>query len=128
MRLLVDTHAFLWFIIDSPRLSPAARRLLISPAHERFISVASIWEVTIKHSLGKLQLIRGLAVFMNDIEQANFTTLPIQSGHILELGALPFHHRDPFDRMLIAQAKHEGMHLPTADRAFEPYDVPLIAA
>lgn len=127
MRLLVDTHVFLWFILDDPRIQTTARPLLVSPDHERFISIASVWEVAIKHGLGKLQLTGGMPKFMQDIEQANFAILDILPGHIMELATLPLHHRDPFDRMLIAQAKCEGMQLLTADPQFEGYDVALIA-
>jgi len=126
MRLLVDTHVFLWFILDDPRIARTARPMLTSAEHERYVSMASVWEVAIKHGLGKLQLTDGLPGFIRDIEQANFEILGITAGHILELATLPLHHRDPFDRMLIAQAKHEGMHLLTVDPHFGAYDVPLI--
>ena len=125
MRLLVDTHVFLWFILDDPRIATNARPLLVSPEHERFVSIASVWEVAIKHGLGKLELKSGLTGFLDDIVNANFELLDITPGHILSLSTLPLHHRDPFDRMLIAQAKHEGMHLLTADPHFEIYDVLL---
>ncbi|MBK7383540.1 MAG: type II toxin-antitoxin system VapC family toxin [Flavobacteriales bacterium] len=128
MRLLADTHVFLWFILDDPRIATTARPLLVSPDHERFISIASVWEVAIKHGLGKLQLTGGMSGFLRDFVKANFHLLDITPGHILELATLPLHHRDPFDRMLIAQASHESMHLLTADPQFEAYDVPLITA
>jgi len=126
MRLLVDTHVFIWFILDDPRIATRARPLLVSADHERFVSIASVWEVAIKHGLGKLQLSGGLSGFLQDIVQANFEILDIGPRHILELSTLPLHHRDPFDRMLIAQAKHEDMHLLTADVHFGAYDVPVI--
>ena len=126
MRLLVDTHVFLWFILDDPRIATTARPLLMEPEHTRYLSIASVWEVAIKHGLGKLQLTGGVPRFLRDVEQANFEILDITPGHILELATLPLHHRDPFDRMLIAQAKHEGMHLLTADPHFAAYDVPLV--
>ena len=126
MKLLVDTHVFLWFILDDPRIAPTARPLLVSSEHERFVSLASVWEAAIKHGLGKLQLTGGLPGFLRDIEKANFEILDITPRHILELATLPLHHRDPFDRMLIAQAKHEGMHLLTVDPHFGAYDVQLI--
>lgn len=126
MNILADTHVFLWFILDSPLLPSKARAVLTSADHTRTMSMASIWEVAIKHSLGKLQLLDGLDGFLLDIERANFNLLAITPGHILALNSLPHHHRDPFDRMLIAQAKHEGMHLLTADPSFKLYDVPLV--
>lgn len=128
MRLLVDTHVFLWFILDDPRIAKTARPLLVTPDHERFISIASVWEVAIKHGLGKLQLTGGVPKFLQDIEQANFTILDILPRHVMKLATLTLHHRDPFDRMLIAQAKHEGMQLLTADPHFAAYDVSLIKA
>ncbi|MCO5274148.1 MAG: type II toxin-antitoxin system VapC family toxin [Flavobacteriales bacterium] len=126
MKLLVDTHVFLWFILDDPRITTTARPLLVDPDHERFLSLASVWEVAIKHGLGKLQLTDGIKGFFRDIEQANFELLDIKPGHIMDLASLPLHHRDPFDRILIAQAKHEGMHLLTSDPQFGSYAVPLI--
>ena len=128
MRLLVDTHVFLWFILDDPRIAKTARPLLVSPDHERFISIASVWEVAIKHGLGKLQLNGGREGFLKDIDQANFDILDILPAHIMILASLSLHHRDPFARMLIAQAKTEGMHLLPADPHFAAYDVPLIKA
>ncbi len=126
MNILADTHVFLWFILDSPQLSSKARAALVSTENTRSISIASVWEVSIKHSLGKLQLLDGLQEFIKDIERANFDLLGIAPEHILMSGTLPHHHRDPFDRMLIAQAKHEGMHLLTSDPQFAQYDVPLV--
>jgi PIN domain nuclease of toxin-antitoxin system len=89
MKLLVDTHVFLWFLLDDPRIKGTARPLLVDPDHERFISIASVWEVAIKHGLGKLQLTGGMPKFMEDIEQANFALLDILPGHIMELASLP---------------------------------------
>jgi len=126
MRLLLGTHVFLWFILDDPRIGTNARSLLVSSEHERFVSIAYAWEVAIKHGLGKLQLADGLPGFLRDIEQANFAVLDIAPGHLIELSTLPLHHGDPFDGMLTAQAKHEGMHLLTADQHFAAYDVPVI--
>lgn len=102
MMLMADTHVFLWFILDDPRIATTARPLLVSPEHKRFVSIPSVWEVAIKHGLGKLQLTGGLAGFLRDIEQANFQVLDITPGHILDLATLPFHHRDPFDRPAMA--------------------------
>ncbi len=126
MNILADTHVFLWFILDSPHLSSKARSALVSPENTRSVSIASVWEVSIKHSLGKLQLLDGLEGFIRDIERANFDLLGIAPEHIQMSGTLPHHHRDPFDRMLIAQAKHEGMHLLSVDPNFKRYDVPLV--
>lgn len=101
MRILLDMHAFLWFYSGDERLSPTAKAFIADPANECFLSIASVWEVGIKTSIGKLELrvdFAGLAGFMaaNGIE-----LLPITFGHIQQLQQLPFHHRDPFDRLLI---------------------------
>lgn len=126
MKLLVDTHVFLWFTLDDPKLPSRMREVLVSPQNERFISIASVWEVAIKHSLGKLELKDGLEGFIGDIGRSNFQLLELGILHVMELSTLPLHHRDPFDRMLIAQAKAEGMHLLTADPHFGAYDVQLL--
>ena len=128
MKLLVDTHVFLWFILDDPRIKTTARPLLVDPENDRFLSIASVWEIAIKHGLGKLELKNGMNGFIQDIERANFGLLNISAEQILHLTQLPLHHRDPFDRMLIAQAKHDGMHLLTADPHFSAYGVPIIQA
>lgn len=125
MTILVDTHVFLWFILDDPKLPTKAKELLVDPDHDRYLSIASVWEVAIKHGLSKLELKDGLKGFIDDIGRANFQLLPIGFPHIMSLAFLPLHHRDPFDRMLIAQAKAEGMHILTADPHFGAYEVPL---
>ena len=126
MKLLVDTHVFLWFILDDPRIATTARPLLVDPDHERFLSLASVWEVAIKHGLGKLQLTDGIKGFFRDIEQANFELLDIKPGHIMDLASLPLHHRDPFDRMLAAQSELEGLLLVTRDPAFETFGTRIL--
>ena len=128
MRLLLDTHIFLWSI-TSRRMSATADAVFLNPDNSLYLSVASYWEMCIKLSLGKLTLPKDwqdtadLAMTINGIEW-----LPIETAHCRELLALPHHHRDPFDRMLIAQAKAEGMRLLTADPHFAQYDVPLVKA
>lgn len=126
MKLLVDTHVFIWFILDSPQLGKMTRELLMAPSNQRSISVVSVWEVAIKHSLGKLRLTDGLSGFVNDIQRANFDVLDLTVPHVMELNGLPMHHRDPFDRMLVAQARCENLHLVTVDTALQSYDIPLI--
>ncbi len=125
MTILVDTHVFLWFILDDPKLPTKAKELLVDPDHDRYLGIASVWEVAIKHGLSKLELKDGLQGFIDDIGRANFQLLTIGFPHIISLSTLPLHHRDPFDRMLIAQAKAEGMHILTADPNFRAYEVPL---
>ena len=125
MRLLLDSNAFIWAYAAPTELSVTARRALNDPSNDRFLSVASLWEITIKISNGKLTLVGGLA---HAIEEIVVTTLPISLAHIERLRTLPFHHRDPFDRMLIAQAMEEGLTIVTRDRHFPPYGVPLLMA
>ena len=123
MRLLLDTHAFLWWMEASPALSALARAAISDPANEVLISIASLWELTIKQALGKL-------TFPADPETAvdgeGFTVLPIGFAHLRRLGTLPHFHRDPFDRMLIVQAMVEGTPLVTQDRGLARYGAPVL--
>lgn len=95
--------------------------------NECYYSIISLWEISIKHALGKLKLADDLSTTFRTMDRSNLNLLTLQQSHILALAALPLHHRDPFDRMLIAQAQHEGMHLLTADPHFAAYGVPVIA-
>ncbi len=121
MKLLLDTHTFLWFVNDSPRLSASAKTLLESDV-DLLLSMASVWEIAIKSSLGKLSLPDSFDKFipqqlaLNDVE-----ILPINLTHLNVVVALPFHHRDPFDRLLIAQAVAEKIPIVSADQAFDAY-------
>ena|SRR5205085_11445779 len=123
MKLLLDTHTFLWFIDDNPRLSPRAKALLESDA-DSLLSVGSLWEISIKASIGKLTLAQPFDIFVpqqladNDIE-----ILPISLAHLGFVSTLPFHHRDPFDRLLIAQAMIEQVPIISADTVFDAYSV-----
>lgn len=118
MRLLLDTQVYLWFLADSARLSKAAKQA-IQQADEVFVSAASIWEAAIKAGLGKLDVdVEKLAA---GIEASGFTEMPIRAGHGLIAATLPPHHRDPFDRMLVAQAMAEPAHLLTADSLLSTY-------
>ena len=120
---LLDTQVFLWCLMDSPRLTPEARELIADPLNPVYVSAATSWEIAIKKSLGKLKApdnIDGI------VEEMGFLKLPIYLYHGDTLSTLPFHHRDPFDRMLIAQAIAEGLVLISSDRKFEMYDVELI--
>ena len=124
MRLILDTHTFLWFIFGDPQLSIAANALLQDPANEKFLSLASPWEVGIKVSAGKLTLSRPLEAYFEEQMQLNsIKLLPITLAHIARVSTLPFHHRDPFDRMLIAQSLTEGIPILSADAAFDAYDI-----
>lgn len=124
MRHLLDTHTLLWAMEDHPRLSPRARALLVAPEDAILMSVASAWEMAIKQSLGKLRLSAPVAQVVPERLIANgITLLPIHLTHIGKLETLPFHHRDPFDRMLAAQALAEGLAIVSADEAFDAYGV-----
>ena len=124
MRLLLDTHAFLWFLAGDSRLRAAARRRVEDKANDKFLSIASIWEMAIKVSLGKLELDDPLGEIVGRGAGENgIALIGISKDHVLRVSTLPWHHRDPFDRLLAAQAMHEGMTLLTGDSAFEAYGV-----
>ena len=127
MKLLLDTHTFLWLVEGSPKLSAPSQSALADPANELFVSVASVWELAIKTGNKKLTLRDPLDVFVAKwtvIYQLDL--LPIQASHALAVVGLPDHHKDPFDRILIAQAEVEGMTLVSGDGKFAPYSVPII--
>ncbi len=122
--LLLDTHVFLWWRADDPRLQQPARSA-ITQADLVFVSAASAWEAAIKAFLGKLDLPDTLE---SGVEDSGFSKLTITFSHAEAAAALPPHHSDPFDRMLVAQARAEGLTLVTHDRKLEPYDVPILWA
>lgn len=123
MRLLLDTHAFLWWLLDDPELPSTARRA-IERAEAVYVSSASIWEIAIKQRLGKLpELSLSVAELPALVEQCRFLPLPINGRHAAAIGLLPSHHRDPFDHMLIAQAQVEKLVLATRDRHFAAYSI-----
>ena len=124
MRLILDTHKFLWYIFGDPQLSSEANTLLQNPANEKLLSTASPWEVGIKVSTGKLKLSRPLEAYFEEQMQLNsIAMLPITLAHIARVSTLPFHHRDPFDRMLIAQSLVEGIPIISADAVLDAYGV-----
>jgi PIN domain nuclease of toxin-antitoxin system len=124
MRALIDTHVFLWFITSDPRLSPSARQIISAGSNEVLLSVASVWEVAIKASTGRLPLPAPVDQLVPQQLRINrIGLLPIEPRHVYEVVGLPFHHRDPFDRLLIAQAISEGVPLVSADTAFDAYPV-----
>lgn len=125
MRFLLDTHAFLWWLADDPKLSASAREALASPEALLFVSAVSVGEVAIKRQLGKIQVEGDLVA---EIAAGGFLELPITAKHAQVAGDLPRHHDDPFDRMLLAQAKVEGLTLVTRDSEFAPYGVALLPA
>ena len=124
MRLLLDTHTFLWWVTDNDKLSRKARAAITETANECFLSVVSAWEMAIKSSVGKLKLPEPLDRFVPAQLVANgFVQLPIEFRHVAKVATLTFHHRDPFDRLLIAQAIEEKMHIVSADATFKRYGV-----
>lgn len=124
MRLLLDTHAWLWFVLGDNSLTPAARSAIEDAQNEKLISAASYWELAIKASLGKFRLPRPYADFIDHaIRGQGFSVLPIAASHATIVSELPFHHRDPFDRLLVAQALAENIHLVSADATFDRYGV-----
>jgi PIN domain nuclease of toxin-antitoxin system len=124
VKLLLDTHAFLWFVGGDPRLSAAARLAIEDAANLRLFSTAAAWEIALKVSLGKLLLHAPFEDLIPDQLQANgIELLPIEPEHLREIIDLPFHHRDPFDRLLVAQSRREGATLVSADRGLDAYQV-----
>ncbi|RKU00743.1 PIN domain nuclease [Burkholderia sp. Nafp2/4-1b] len=123
MRLLLDTHIFLWIVTNDSKLSARARRL-IANADERFVSSASIWEAAIKAGLGKLDIDVGGLVC--SIGASGIRELPVSAVHGAAVRDLPLHHRDPFDRLLVAQARHEPLQLVTADAQLARYGLSLV--
>jgi len=128
LKLLIDTHAFLWAVENPQRLSADSRRQIENPANTVFVSIASAWELAIKAALTRsAHFPRNVASWFADaLEGASFDLLPIELRHVLEVEYLPAHHRDPFDRLLIAQARIENLTIVTEDRAFDAYRVPLL--
>lgn len=127
IRLLLDTHTLLWWLFDDPKLSVAARSAIVSPANEIVISAASAWEIATKHRLGRLPEAGDVAARLpHYLRRARFAVLNISLEHAMAAGALPGPHKDPFDRMLVAQARLEDLAVATIDRVFRDYDVAVI--
>jgi PIN domain nuclease of toxin-antitoxin system len=129
VKLLVDTHIWLWMLTAPERMNEAARNAIANPANEVILSVASAWEVAIKHALGKLPLHAPPARLVEiSVTMLGVNVLPIALDHALAAAALPQHHRDPFDRMLVAQAQLDGLTLVTADDVLRQYGGTLLWA
>lgn len=127
MKLLLDTHIFIWWADQPEKLSPAALSALQDEANELLLSVASVWEMQIKIQLGKLKLSLPLKDLVRHQQETNgITVLPVTLTHVLSLDALPFHHKDPFDRLLIAQSIEANLTLVTADAQFSAYEANLL--
>ena len=119
MRLLLDTHVLLWWLSDDRKLAASGRQIIANPNNDVFVSSASVWEISIKTALGRLE------IELDDLENAialnGFRSLPIGFRHAITAGRLPAVHRDPFDRMLVAQASVEELRIVSHDRVFERY-------
>lgn len=126
MRLLVDTHVLLWFLEGNKLLSTAHRQIIADPQNDIFVSIASVWETAIKISIGKLTLDRPLAEVINQIAAQNIEILPVLPEHVLRILSLPFHHRDPFDRIIIAQSQFENLPIITNDSEFNLYKINIL--
>jgi PIN domain nuclease of toxin-antitoxin system len=127
MRLLLDTHTFLWWVNDSDALSKTARARIADERNECFVSLTSAWEMAIKLGNGKLELPAPVGRFIEGQLAANaFRLLPIELAHVAHVATLPFHHRDPFDRLLAAQALKEKLAIVSADPVFRRYGVKRI--
>ncbi len=127
MRLLLDTHVFLWYVTADPKMPATFRVAIQDPANEVYLSVASVWEAVIKHALGKLPLPGPPAEYLPQQRDAHgIASLPVDEGAMPPLASLPPLHRDPFDRLLVAQALQHGITVATVDPAIAAYPVPLL--
>lgn len=126
MRVLLDTQVLIWYLEGNQTLSRPQRELIVKPETEVFVSIASLWEIAIKASIGKIKLTRSLTDILQQLSAQSFELLSIAPGHVLQLASLPLHHRDPFDRMIIAQAKVEFLPIVTTDEEFAAYAVKTI--
>lgn len=125
MTLLLDTSAFIWWVTGDPRLGSRARAAMADAERQVFVSAVSAWEIAIKRGLGKLEFDGDVGAL---VRQEEFDELPISIAHAHEAESLPLHHRDPFDRVLVAQSRREGHVLLSGDRIFTRYDVELLPA
>jgi len=124
VKLLLDSHAFLWWLTENPKLSAEARQAVADPTATVYVSAATIWELSIKAALGRLDL--GGADLVEEIAGNEFVELPMSARHSLAAAYLPRHHGDPFDRMLIAQAQLEGLTVVSRDAALRAYGISIL--
>lgn len=124
MNLLLDTRVFLWAVDDNPNLSPAAKSAILDGRNIVYVSAATAWEIAIKRGLGKLKIPR--SDYLEELRLHRFTALDITTEHALSVERLPPHHKDPFDRMLIAQAQEEHLTIVTRDHRMSLYDIKII--
>jgi PIN domain nuclease of toxin-antitoxin system len=124
MRLLLDTHTFIWYVTDNSRLSNQVLELINDENNEILLSIASLWEIAIKQNLGKLSFNQPFEIFITQQLNLNdFSLLDINISHVTVVATLPLHHRDPFDRILIAQSVVENIPLLSADKIFDAYPI-----
>jgi len=123
---LLDTHILLWWVEDDPRVRADTRAKIADPSHEVVVSVASLWEAAIKRAVGKLRF--ETTTLLDALSRGGMRVLPITAEHALAAGDLPRHHDDPFDRMLVAQARAEGLTLISRDARLRSYDVVILEA
>lgn len=126
MKLLLDTHAFIWFVENDNNLPESVRNLIENIENEILISIASLWEIAIKASLNKLELKNNIESIIKNMSLNGFSILEILPEHIITVSKLPFHHRDPFDRIIIAQSLTENIKIVGRDIIFKEYNVDLI--
>ncbi|WP_372947578.1 type II toxin-antitoxin system VapC family toxin [Mariniphaga sp.] len=126
MELLIDTHTVIWFITEDKKLPTNTKRIIEDVDNKCYVSIATYWEIAIKQSLGRLDLNSDLEKIFRIIEETGFEVLPITVKQILENAKLDFHHQDPFDRIIIAQAIHENLSIVTKDSQFRKYKIPLV--
>ncbi len=126
MNYLLDTHTLLWYLNDAPQLPALSKSLIENPEYKIKVSIVSFWEITIKHALGKLRLDTTIQEIHTVVINQGIAILPITIQHLICLHSLPFHHRDPFDRLLIAQAIAEDFDIVSGDRNFALYAVRLV--
>ena len=123
MRLLLDTHAFIWFVEDDKKLSGKAKEEIENPDNIIILSIASLWEMSTKISIGRLKLKKPYKEVISYVNEKGIEILSINFEHTLEVSKLEFHHKDPFDRLIISQAKMENMTIVSKDKLFDDYDI-----
>ena len=121
MNLLLDTHTFIWFITGSEQLSRKAKSFIENPSNENYISMASLWEISVKVNIKKLELGKDFKYVIKDVYSNGFQVLSIGFPHLIEYSGLPLHHRDPFDRLIISQSRVENMSIIGRDEVFDSY-------
>jgi len=126
MNVLLDNHALLWFYSGDAQLSSTSKNLIKDTSNNCYVSIASIWEVTIKYNIGKLELENSLADLFEFVKRNQISIIPIELKHLLVLSILPLIHRDPFDRIIIAQGMTEKLTVISKDSFFKDYDLPII--